>query len=85
MVDLIHETPIRATEVAARFGVHPKTVDGWFRRGLESAVLGRLVFTTHEAIQRFSRPREARCELAPVPLTRDETRLIEEGEKRHRL
>lgn len=57
MVDLVKETPVKLTEVATRFGVHRRTVENWFDSGLEHCRMGRLVYTTMEAIQRFSKPR----------------------------
>ena len=53
MIDLKRERPISVSGVANRFGVHRRTVEGWFRRGLERTKLGGRVYTTLEAIQRF--------------------------------
>lgn len=53
MIDFKREKPISISRVANRFGVHRRTVEGWFRRGLERAKLGGRVYTTLEAIDRF--------------------------------
>lgn len=54
MIDLTRETPLRISELAAFLGVHRRTVESWLNRGLESVKLGRLMFTTLEALQRFA-------------------------------
>lgn len=35
--------------------VHKRTVEGWFKRGLERVKVGGLVYTTEEALQRFAK------------------------------
>ena len=56
MIDLTTESLLRVDEAAKLLGVHRRTVENWFKRGLESTKIGRLVYTSREAIQRFSRP-----------------------------
>lgn len=57
MIDLKEEKPITLTAVAQRFGVSLQTVRNWTNnrtRQLETVRMGRLVFTTWEALQRFA-------------------------------
>ncbi len=54
MIAIANERPIAIKDVATRFKVHPRTVDVWRKRGLESFKLGGLNFTTEEALQRFA-------------------------------
>lgn len=55
-LDLTTETPLRVEEVAKLFGVHRKTVENWFSQGLAYVKIGRIRYTTREAIARFAQP-----------------------------
>lgn len=54
MIDLTKEDPLTISAVALLFAVHRRTVEGWFRAGLERAKLRGRVYTTKQAIQRFA-------------------------------
>lgn len=54
MIDLTRERPVSIADVALMFGVHRRTVEGWFDVGLERIKVGGRIFTTKEALQRFS-------------------------------
>ena len=56
-IDLRAETLMRISDVAEKFGVHRSTVEGWVDCGLESVLMRRLVYTSVEGLERFSRPR----------------------------
>lgn len=64
MPSLIDEQPLKITEVATRFRVHRRTVERWFRTGLEHYRLGTNTFTTLEALGRFA------LVTRPVPVNR---------------
>ena len=53
-MNFVTETPIRAKAAAELMGVHRDTIDEWFAGGLENRKIGGLVYTTREAIERFS-------------------------------
>lgn len=59
MIDLTKEKPLKIKEVAAKYSVHRRTVENWFKRGLEFVKIDRLVYTTQEAIQRYSQQNKA--------------------------
>lgn len=48
------ETPLALNDAARLFGVHRRTIENWIKRGLESRRLGRLIYTSREAIDRFA-------------------------------
>ncbi|MGC4002831.1 MAG: helix-turn-helix domain-containing protein [Pirellulales bacterium] len=54
MIDLANETPLRVNAAAELLNVSRRTIQVWFDRGLEHTKLGRTLFTTREALQRFS-------------------------------
>lgn len=54
MVDFVRETVIDVDGVAEKFRVTTDTVYRWFKAGLESRKVGGKVYTTLEAIQRWS-------------------------------
>jgi hypothetical protein len=56
MIDLKRERPLSVVAAAQHFGVHRRTIEGWFRRGLERVKIGGRVYTSLEAVQRFSEP-----------------------------
>ena len=58
MVDFPRETIIDVPGVVERYRVTPDTVYRWFKRGLEYARIGGKLYTSLEAIQRFSRQSE---------------------------
>jgi len=66
MVDLIREEPLKITDVSARFNVHRRTVERWFRTGLEHYYLGGTPYTTLDALARFSRVPATPLPVAPV-------------------
>jgi hypothetical protein len=55
MIDFTIEHVIDIESLAIRLGVHQVTIRRWFSRGLEHAKLGGKLFTSPEAVQRFSR------------------------------
>jgi hypothetical protein len=55
-VDFTTETPISLNEVAALFKVHRQTVGRWRDAGLECVWVGGVLYTSREALQRFTRP-----------------------------
>ena len=59
MIDFARQKPLSLKTVAETFGVHPRTVHRWINRGLESRLVGGLVYTTLEAVNCFSRPHVA--------------------------
>jgi transposase len=54
MIDLVRENTITVKGVAERYDVHPSTVYGWFKGGLEKIKVGGRVVTSLEALQRFA-------------------------------
>ena len=54
MIDVTKEDLLAVAEVAAWLNVHRRTVEGWFGAGLERVNIGGRVFTSRQAIQRFS-------------------------------
>lgn len=59
VVDFVREKPINVTDLAGMLNRSPVTVRRWFAKGLEHARLGGTVYTTLEALNRFSRPGES--------------------------
>ena len=54
--DLTRETPLRVDEAAKLFKIHRRTVENWFSQGLADVKIGRIRYTTREAIARFAQP-----------------------------
>ena len=55
-MDLWREQRLSVTQVCQELGVGRSTVFDWIGRGLEAVKIGGRVFTSREAITRFSRP-----------------------------
>ncbi len=53
MIDLAKEDPIHVSEACKLFGVHRRTVEGWFNRGLEKVKVGGRIYTSREAVLRY--------------------------------
>ena len=86
MLDLSKETPLRIDDVAELFKVHRRTVDNWLRQGLEKKKLGRLVYTSREAIERFSeRQREPQPEQSSPQESKASKSVSQAARKRHRI
>lgn len=68
MIDFTRESQITLTAAAKRFGLNPITLRRWANgrngRKLETAKLGGKVYTSLEAIQRFSDQSDDSNELA---------------------
>lgn len=60
MIDFTKETPVGVEAVATLFGVTRRTVENWFDYGLERRKVGGKVYTSREALQRFSESTEPR-------------------------
>lgn len=60
MIDINREKPLKVADVAYKMRVHKRTVEGWFKRGLERIQLGGLIYTTEEALQRFAMDKTTR-------------------------
>lgn len=58
-IDLAKETPLRIEQAAELMGVHRRTIENWLSRGLPYIKIGRIRFTTREAIARFAQPSNA--------------------------
>lgn len=56
MVDFAKETVIDVQRLAKRLDVSADTVRRWMRQGLEKTKLGGRVYTSLEAVNRFSQP-----------------------------
>lgn len=56
MVDFAKENVIDVQSLAKRLNVSPDTIRRWFRQGLERVKLGGSVYTSLEALNRFSNP-----------------------------
>lgn len=54
MMSFTTETPLALNDAASFMGVHRRTVENWIKRGLECRKVGRLIYTTREAIDRFA-------------------------------
>lgn len=54
MVDFAKEQAIGVQRLSKRLGVSTDTIRRWFRQGLEKRKLGGKVFTSLEALNRFS-------------------------------
>lgn len=73
MVDLAKDRLLKVNEVARRFRVHRRTVEGWMSRGLDCVMVGRLIYTSEEALARFAQPRDsARQQPIRVEITKEE-------------
>lgn len=55
MIDFKREQLLKIDDVTHMMRVHRRTVEGWFKRGLERVRVGGLVYTSQEALQRFAR------------------------------
>jgi hypothetical protein len=71
MIDLINERPLSLQQVQSMFDVSRATAVGWLKNGLEHVRIGKRIYTSLEAIQRFSTPGtrvvvEEEDEMAPV-------------------
>lgn len=53
---LLHETILTIDEARAKLKCSRGTLTNWFREGLEGFRLHRRVYTTIEALERFSQP-----------------------------
>lgn len=56
MVDFAKENVIDVQRLAKRLDVSADTIRRWFRQGLEKVKLGGRVYTSLEAVNRFSQP-----------------------------
>lgn len=56
MVDFAKENVIDVQRLAKRLDVSTDTIRRWFRQGLEKVKLGGRVYTSLEAVNRFSQP-----------------------------
>ena len=54
MIDIVKEQLLHFKEAAAFLGVHPTTIKNYFVEGLEHVQIGRVVYTTKEAVQRYA-------------------------------
>ena len=75
MVDLSRERLLKVSDVSKRFRVHRRTVESWFARGLASVMVGRLVFTSEEALARFARQREPESRQPQTATAEDERQI----------
>jgi hypothetical protein len=64
MVDFANEIPVKLSDAARRFNVSTRTMHNWIRgigtpqgRVLETAEVGGMIYTSLQAIQRFSTQR----------------------------
>lgn len=78
-LDLANETPLRVDEVSEIFKVHPRTVKGWFKRGLACCRIGRILFTTREAVIRFAQPSQPEAQEPAESDTSRRARLATEA------
>jgi hypothetical protein len=90
MIDLGKEHLLKIADVAERFNVHRRTVESWMGNGLESLRMGRLVYTSVEALERFSQPRDLEAEQearerASAKPGRRQRRAMDEAARRHGL
>lgn len=51
---IARETPIRIGDAAKLLGVHRRTIEQWFSRGLGRFRIGGTIYTTREEIARFA-------------------------------
>lgn len=54
MINIATENPMSVDDAATLCKVDPRTIHAWFDRGLERVKLGGRVYTSREALQRFS-------------------------------
>lgn len=86
MVDLTREQPLKVEDVAALFGVCRRTVENWFDRGLERVQIGRSVYTSLEAIQRFGKHSEMKPQLdSNGSVSAERKNAIKAAKKRFRI
>jgi len=71
MIDFINEKILDVEQADEKFNVSPVTIRRWFRSGLEFAKLGGRIYTSLEAIQRFSKQSDGRVSIRPVMIDRD--------------
>lgn len=55
LIDLRKERPLSVKRVAAVLDVERRTIERWFSQGLERIKLGGKVYTSREALYRFSK------------------------------
>ncbi len=63
---IFHETILDVEAVMEKFDVSRATVKKWFKQGLEGFRLNRLLYTSLEAIERFSAPVEREPFVVPT-------------------
>lgn len=61
MVDLKKEKPVKLKQIAELFDVNRRTVEAWIKQGLDAKRIGKLIYTTLEEVERFSKPVLAPC------------------------
>lgn len=81
MVDLARDSLLKVNEVAKRFRVHRRTVEAWMTRGLECVMVGRVLYTSEEALQRFAQPRRLAVEQSTITATVEDERRINDAVK----
>lgn len=81
MVNLAKERLLKVKELTERFRVHRRTVEGWFSRGLECVMVGGLLYTSEEALERFSQPRDSRSRstVSIAPTADEQRRMLAEA------
>ena len=51
-----NETALTVKQASLEYSVHTRTIERWFRKGLEGWSLGGKLYTTKQAVSRFSQP-----------------------------
>lgn len=82
VVDFTREKPIDVERAAALLLVSTVTVRRWMRRGLEFCKLGGKVFTSYEAIQRFSKPGDSSPIVNAIVVDRETLDALKELKQR---
>lgn len=54
MVQIRTDNLLRKKDVQRHFKVSERTVDNWFAKGLEKCRVGGLIYTSFEALERFT-------------------------------
>jgi hypothetical protein len=55
VIDVASEKLVPVKKLSQQLDVHRRTIERWFEQGLDSIRIGRKVFTTRAALDRFAR------------------------------
>ena len=83
MVDVARERLIPINKAAITFDVSRRTIENWFEQGLDSVKLGRRVYTSLEAFERFAVHRQPKTKRGDEPKNSDADEAAAELQRRY--